>query len=380
MIFIIIWFDIASEEIELNANPFNPFFMSENNMNSDSVNEYISWLEEFRKIYSKYIDSSEELREIFAGTLEKFHKILRRNIVNTEENIIKSLKELVRKFSVAYDTNKNINKTLEGPRNTDAFKQAIYEREIAKLKESLIANINDPKFEYNFESIVMFVAKKRQMIEFLKLGKLRDDENIEKCIYFEIFGKKREIDDELKSYMLNSKAEYLYKEFTQKHITDIQHKYIYQENKIPLTKCNFFTKIKYSCWIHTNTNEHPILFQIMNELYSRFLSNSNNTRKKNILVELYWLYIQTCPFERGSASIGEVIFSVLLRKYFRCDFLISNGWDGNPEIIPDIFALTYDLDEFKNIFWGQLTNCSLKKKSNNNNRNYLRDNKYFYYL
>ena len=24
----IIWFDIASEEIELNANPFNPFFMS----------------------------------------------------------------------------------------------------------------------------------------------------------------------------------------------------------------------------------------------------------------------------------------------------------------------------------------------------------------
>jgi hypothetical protein len=30
MIFIIIWFDIASEEIELNANPFNPFFMSEN--------------------------------------------------------------------------------------------------------------------------------------------------------------------------------------------------------------------------------------------------------------------------------------------------------------------------------------------------------------
>ena len=95
-------------------------------MNRDFVNEYISWLEEFRKIYKKYIDSSEELREIFAGTLEKFHRILRGNIVNTEENIIRSLKELVRKFSVAYDTNKNINKTLEGPRNTDAFKQAIY--------------------------------------------------------------------------------------------------------------------------------------------------------------------------------------------------------------------------------------------------------------
>jgi hypothetical protein len=43
MIFIIIWFDIASEEIELNANPFNPFFMSAtNNLLSEAVMKDIS--------------------------------------------------------------------------------------------------------------------------------------------------------------------------------------------------------------------------------------------------------------------------------------------------------------------------------------------------
>jgi hypothetical protein len=104
-------------------------------MNRNSIQEYIYWLERFGEIYKKYIDSSKELNEIFAGTLEKFQRILRENIVNTEENIIKSLKELVRKFSAAYDANRNINKTLEGPRSTDAFKQAIYKNEIAELKK-----------------------------------------------------------------------------------------------------------------------------------------------------------------------------------------------------------------------------------------------------
>lgn len=42
-------------------------------MNRDSVNEYISWLEEFRKIYKEYIDdpSKQLLTDIFTGTLRK---------------------------------------------------------------------------------------------------------------------------------------------------------------------------------------------------------------------------------------------------------------------------------------------------------------------
>jgi hypothetical protein len=118
--------------------------------------------------------------------------------------------------------------------------------------------------------------------------------------------------------------------------------------------------------MHTNGKDSPQLFEIMNKLYTEFLSavnRSNNTSKIDILPELYWLYMQTCPFERGSAAIGEILFSVLLRKHFGCDFLISKGWNGDPLTIPDIHALHYQLDHFKSIFWGQLTDCGLKNKN-----------------
>ena len=98
---------------------------------------------------------------------------------------------------------------MEGPRNTDAFKQYIYEREIAELKKLLIANINDPKFENNFEKIVMFVAKKHQMIEFLKLSKENDAELIDDCVYFEIYGRRR-LNDTFRSPLLASHAKHLY--------------------------------------------------------------------------------------------------------------------------------------------------------------------------
>ena len=348
-------------------------------MNRDSVNEYISWLEKFREIYKKYIDKYKLLSMYFDETLEEIMKELNRNSLNTkrEENIIKSLKELVRKFSVEYDKNESINKTFEGPRNTNKFKQNIYNTEIAKLKELLIANINNKELFPNFESIVMYVAKKRQMIEFLKLGKVRDIyyfENISHAIYFEVFGKRR-ITGDFTSPLFGSHATHLYDE--KSRLIPIKITYTFKGKKINLT---FYYNRR---WHHTNYKEIPQLFQIMNELYSEFLSlvnGHNNTSKKDILPELYWLYMQACPFEGGSAAIGEILFSVLLRKYFGCDFLISNGWNRNPLTIPDIHALHYELDHFKSIFWDQLTNCNLKKNSNNNNRNNPKENKYFYYL
>jgi hypothetical protein len=340
-------------------------------MNRDSVNEYISWLEEFRKIYSKYIDSSEELREIFESTLTKFQRILRGNIVNTEENIIRSLKELVYKFSVAYDANANINKnkSKKGPRNTDAFKQDIYEKEIAKLKEWLMKNLDNKQLFPNFESIVMFVAKKRQMIEFLKLTKVFNNKTpeIDKYIYFEPFGKIRE--EGLISSLKHSYAEHLIN-YTSKGRRKIIYKY--------KDKTFDLTDIRQMIWAHTKHSLFRQLFEIMNELYSEFLTlvnRRNNASKRDILPELYWLYMQACPFERGSAAIGEILFSVLLRKYFGCDFLISNGWNGDPLTIPDIHALHYELDHFKSIFWKQFTYCNL-----NNNSNNSKQNKYFYYL
>jgi hypothetical protein len=84
------------------------------------------------------------------------------------------------------------------------------------------------------------------------------------------------------------------------------------------------------------------------------------------LSKLYWLYIQTCPFERGSASIGEIIFSALLQKHFDCDFKLFKE-RFNPLIIPDIHALTYPLEQFQSIFWDQFVSCENYK--NNFNRN-----------
>ena len=316
-----------------------------------NINEYILWLKKFEYIYKKYIDSSKELRKIFSETLEKFKRILNRNNRSLkEEDIINLLKILVKKFSVAYDADKNINKSLEGPRSMDAFKQAIYKTEIAELKEILIANLDEFP---NFESIVMFVAKKRQMIEFLKLGKFIDAYLVEHSKYFEIFGKRRKPSDSFSSPLFGSHAKHLTNKNTEK-FKQITYTY---KGKLFEDLTGYMRHYKGEpMWFHTDAAFHPELFEIMNELYTEFLSLIN----RDILVELYWLYMQICPFERGSAAIGEILFSVLLRKHFGCDFLISNGWNGDPLTIPDIHALHYQLDEFKTIFWKQLTNCTGK--------------------
>jgi hypothetical protein len=202
------------------------------------------------------------------------------------------------------------------------------------------------------------------MIEFLKLGKVRDIynwQNISLAIFFEVFGKRR-IQGDFTSPLVGSHAKHLYDE--KSRLIPIKITYTFKGKKIDLT---FYYN---SIWHHTNYKEIPQLFAIMNELYSEFLSlvnGHNNTSKKDILPELYWLYMQTCPFERGSAAIGEILFSVLLRKYFGCDFFISNGWNGNPFIIPDTHALHYELDKFKSIFWKQFTSCAEEPINNINN-------------
>ena len=113
-------------------------------MNRDSVNEYILWLERFEVIYKKYMDKTKWLNKYFTNVLKEFKKLLILNNTNsTEEDIIKILKELVYNFSIIYDKNSSINKTSEGPRNTNKFKQNIYNTEIAELKEWLMDNINN---------------------------------------------------------------------------------------------------------------------------------------------------------------------------------------------------------------------------------------------
>ncbi len=72
--------------------------------------------------------------------------------------------------------------------------------------------------------------------------------------------------------------------------------------------------------------------------------------------------MQTCPFERGSASIGEIIFSALLQKHFDCDFKLFRE-PFSPQIIPDIHALTFPLERFQSIFWDQFVLCENKNSN-----------------
>jgi hypothetical protein len=131
-------------------------------------------------------------------------------------------------------------------------------------------------------------------------------------------------------------------------------------------------------WQHTQGAKIINLLQEMNKIYEEFkrsLSNKNNKepiqteQSKNLLSKLYWLYMQTCPFERGSASIGEIIFSALLQKHFECDFrLFRERFD--PHLIPDIHALTYPLEYFQSIFWDQFVSCENYKNNFSRNSNW----------
>jgi hypothetical protein len=145
----------------------------------------------------------------------------------------------------------------------------------------------------------------------------------------------------------------------------------FKYNNIKLTSFNVTPwrneKNRYKAkWIHTKAIYiYPLLLK-MDELYNKFITS--NVKSKRLLSKLYWLYMQTCPFERGSASIGEIIFSALLQKYFGCNFKIYEE-EVRPEIIPDIHALSYDLKRFQDIFWERFTTCPINKRNNNNNNN-----------
>ena len=212
----------------------------------------------------------------------------------------------------------------------------------------------------DFESIMLFVAKRRQIIEFLKL---EIDNHY-------LFGKFRVTSAgiyDLVSPFIQSKASHLINKLINK--TQIEYKNI-ALTKIKLDKIN--NNNGQWIWNHTKGILILKLLDEMNEIYEEFkksLSNKNNKEtSKNLLSKLYWLYMQTCPFERGSASIGEIIFSALLQKHFDCDFRLFKE-RFSPQLIPDIHALTYPLEKFQSIFWDQFVLCENKNSNWNNYMN-----------
>jgi hypothetical protein len=256
-----------------------------------------------------------------------------------------------------YYNNSSVNKTITNtPRFVMKFKQNIYEREIQELIHFLIGNFNI--FE-NFMSIILFVAKKRRIIELLKL-------NLETSNSFvDLRASVSNIEKSFISDITESNGEHLVS-----YIRSLQLPYSVKYNEITLTRIGYHPTYNKLYWFHTSQIHIYRLLMIINSLYIDLLksishiknnenmisrnSNRNNKEESKLkLSELYWLYMQTCPFFRGSASIGEIIFSALLQKYFNSNFrLFTETYDK--KLIPDIYALTYPLEKFHSIFWTHL--------------------------
>lgn len=274
-----------------------------------------------------------------------------------------------------------LNKTLVNEqRSVSKFKQDIYKKELRKTIIFLILNLQN---FLDFESIMLFVAKRRKIIEILKL----------EILNYDFFGKFRVTSKmyyDLFSQFIESKASHLINKLINK--TQIK----YKNNDLTKIKLDKISNNNNGVWIWDHTKGKLILKLLdeMNEIYEEFkrsLLHKNNNEQiknsksfnllssndkvirteqsKNLLSKLYWLYMQTCPFERGSASIGEMIFSALLRKHFDCDFRLFRE-PFNPHLIPDIHALTYPLEDFQSIFWDQFVSCENYKNNFNRNPNW----------
>jgi hypothetical protein len=321
-------------------------------------------LSEYRK---NKIRKIEEIKERLRLTEDDF-KNIKDKMKEYYSEYVKNNEELYNDYNLLktkINKNNRLNKSVSsGPRNIVKFKQNIYNKELRKIIDFLLLQLENFT---DFKSIMLFVAKRRQIIEILKLeldthllfGKFRGTAKINRSSY---------------SSFKHSKASHLINKLTNKN----QLKY----NTVDLTKIIFHNINNNNnhewMWQHTQGAKIINLLQEMNKIYEEFkrsLSNKNNKepiqteQSKNLLSKLYWLYMQTCPFERGSASIGEIIFSALLQKHFECDFrLFRERFD--PHLIPDIHALTYPLEYFQSIFWDQFVSCENYKNNFSRNSNW----------
>lgn len=331
--------------------------LENNNQNSSENNITSKIFGYYNELYEKLINELKELKE-----LERKNKDNNNNFNKEfkEEDIFKIMEEIIKLYHKLYKIIvKNNNKVKLGPRNTNSYKQSIYNKEIKLIKNELIRKLD----ELSFEELCDYVALKRKMIEFLKLTHARKG-----GVSFDYFGKKRiGYRNNIKSPFIASKAKHLVNRLG---ISNKQIKYRnidLTEYQIKMNKNEMTEENKISAmWFHTLYQNIPKLFKIMNELYDLLRRTNNKTTNKKQIAKLYWLYMQTCPYHRGSASIGEILFSVLLNKYLDCDFKISIGWNKNPETIPDIHALTYDLNDFLKIFYSQFTTCDSSNITVNN--------------
>jgi hypothetical protein len=311
-----------------------------------------------------------QIENLTNSNYSEINKKLKKHYSNYYNNKLtkdKSIHEHAIQIQKKYKNNKKVSRNLLrniAPRNVQKFKQDIYMNELQEVIQFLCYNIDNLELFPDFLSIVLFVAKKRKIIEYLKFKK-----------DWKLFGSLRK-----SKYVNSMKTEF------QSNISNSSGQHLINNGNIQISQIKYnnnnLTEIRkynnHPVWIHTNADIIIKLLYKMNKLYKKFkksLVNKNNSGKpENLLCELYWLFIQTCPFERGSAAIAEIIFSALLQKHFGCNFkLLTEPY--NPRHIPDIHALTYPLEKFKVFFWEKLVSKinnsgnELKSKKSRTNSN-----------
>ena len=70
-----------------------------------------------------------------------------------------------------------------------------------------------------------------------------------------------------------------------------------------------------------------------------------------IIAKMWWWFCQAMPLYRGSAAVGEFIFKAMIELYTENKYTIRTS--HSPQYLVDIYALTYDKDEFVAIFKNQ---------------------------
>ena len=303
---------------------------------------------------------SEDDKEEIIKKMKKYYQKYTTNINN--KNIRMSLYEIKNR----YNRNNSVNKTrvTNAPRTMEKKMQELYQEEVREVISSLIENLENTSMFPDFESIILYAAKKRRLIELYKLNILVLKNNELQRPFFMYFGKFRGVSTKniqlnFESPVISSKGEHLVN-----YITEYYRYYPLRYKDYDLTSVKFPDEEKdHLRWHHTIDTQIYNLLKEMNKLFEKFKSslsnrnrNENKEKSKKLLSELYWLYMQACPFLRGSASIGEMVFSALLQKYFGCDFRLFRE-PFNPMLIPDIHALTYILEYFQYIFWNQFVSC-----------------------
>ena len=142
---------------QLTESDYKNYIMLILSSNNDYINDILSILDALSIYYRKYNSVKQELIS--------FKTML--TTTNNKSNVSSKLKQII---SLIKEKNENLKKNKNNQRGMSNFKQSIYLFEVNLIIKYLIDNFENNEIFENFISILLYVAKKRKIIEILKLN------------------------------------------------------------------------------------------------------------------------------------------------------------------------------------------------------------------